>query len=338
VTEDLKTRVANRRNGGNGNAAPAAGNGGGQLKKVDRQMADARQMFTRMKGEFAVALPKHVGVDRFMRMALTCMRKTPALLDCEPASVIAALMEAARLGLEPGTKEAAIVPFGNKATFIAQWQGLVKLMYQSGQIDAVTAEFIHENDEWEYSIGDGGRFWHRPNLLGDRGKRQLAYAFATLKGGGRTRVVFLSRPEAEEIRDQYSKNFANAERNRRQAPELFERNPGMGKFNSTWHTEFDAMWRKSAVRRLADWAPSSPELRDLLMKENEAGEMRDAVEQIIGDDVLDGEVVSDTDDDQPDDDQPGDVSPADGTAAADAEAAAETGAHWPPVAKPGEGS
>lgn len=287
---DLKNRVAARANNGNhGNGAP-----GKQLDPVDRKVADARAMFQSMKGEFAVALPKHVGVDRFMRMALTCVRKTPALLDCDPPTVIAALMEAARLGLEPGTKQAAIVPFGKTATFIAQWQGLVELMYRSGQVGSVTAEFIHERDDWEYSIGDGGRFWHRPNLLAsDRGAILLAYAFATLKDGSRSKVVFLTRQDAEEVRDKFSKNYQRAEDRRSREPDQFNRNPTWGKFNSTWHTDFDAMWRKSCVRRLADWVPSSPELRELLMKENEAGEMREAAEQIVPDAVFDAEVVED---------------------------------------------
>ncbi|MCP9963949.1 recombinase RecT [Actinomadura madurae] len=316
---DLQSRVRQRRAQGGG--VQDQGQPGTQVSPVDRKMADARQMFTKMQGEFAAALPKHVGIDRFMRMALTCMRKNPQLLDCDPASVLGALLEAARLGLEPGTKQAAIVPFGRQATFIAQWQGLVELMYRSGQVTSVTAEFIHEADEWEYTVGDDGRFYHRPNLLaGDRGPILLAYAFATIKGGGRSRVVFLSKPEAEEIRDEFSKNYQRAEKNRRGNPQQYAEHPDWGKFNSTWHTHFDAMWRKSCVRRLADWVPSSPELRELLMKENEAGEMRDAADQIVPDNVFDGEVVSDTAD------EPGDGAPTGDMSAADEEAAAQAAA------------
>ncbi|NEA21547.1 recombinase RecT [Actinomadura bangladeshensis] len=321
---DLQTRVRQRREQSNGGPqSQQQGQPGKQLSPVDVKMADARSMFMRMKGEFATALPQHVGADRFMRMALTCMRKTPALLDCDPPSVIAALMEAARLGLEPGTKQAAIVPFGKTATFIAQWQGLVELMYRSGQVASVTAEFIYEADQWEYTVGDGGTFWHRPNILAEeRGKILLAYAFAEIKGGGRSRVILLSRRDAEEIRNEFSKNYQRAEKNRRGNPQQYAEHPDWGKFNSTWHTHFDAMWRKSAVRRLADWVPQSPELRELLMRENEAGEMRDAADQIVPDNVFDGEVVSDTAD------EPGNGTPpdGDGLAAADAEAAAQAAA------------
>lgn len=294
---DVKDRVRQRRQQASGGGGQNQDQPGTAVVTFDEKMADARTMFKKMQGEFAAALPKHVGIDRFMRMALTCMRKTPQLLDCDPASVLAALLEAARLGLEPGTKQAAIVPFAGKATFIAQWQGLVELMYRSGQVTSVTAEFIYEADQWEYTVGDGGTFWHRPNLLAeDRGEILLAYAFAEIKGGGRSRVIILNRREAEEIRDEFSKNYQRAEKNRRGNPQQFAEHPEWGKFNSTWHTHFNAMWRKSCVRRLADWVPQSPELRELLMRENEAGEMHDAADQIVPDNVYDGEVVSDSGD------------------------------------------
>ncbi|NJP27073.1 hypothetical protein FLW53_23310 [Microbispora sp. SCL1-1] len=273
MTNDLRGRVAERRNGGRGQRQ--TGKASKELA-IKAKTANARALMQQMKPQFAMALPKHIGVDRFLRMALTCMQKSPKLLDCDPSSVLAALMESARLGLEPGTKQAAIVPMGDKATFIAQWQGLVELMYRSGQVASVTAEFIHENDEWDYSIGDGGGFRHKPNLLGDRGKPVLVYAFATMKSGARSKIVFLTREDAEKIRDERSKNYAFAESN--------------GKRNSTWHTDFDAMWRKSAVRRLADWVPSSPELRDLIGRENEAGEI-DLADVVLPEDIVDGEVV-----------------------------------------------
>lgn len=304
----LKDRVTQRASGQRGPSKEVA-----QKQKT----AAARQLFQQMRPQFEMALPKHLGVDRFLRMALTCVQKTPKLLDCTQESMLAAMLEAARLGLEPGTKQAAIVPYGKTATFIAQWQGLVHLMYNSGRVMSVVAEFIHEADDWEYKIGDDGAFWHRPDLLSaTRGPIVLAYAFAEIKGGGRSKIVTLNRPQAEEVRDKYSKAYQLAEQHRREDPDGFARNPSGGWFNSTWHTEFDAMWRKSAVRRLADWVPQSPELIELLQRENEAGES-----EIPAFD-FEGEVVSETE--EPD-------------AEGDAEQPAEEPATWPETVKPGEG-
>lgn len=295
--------------------------GGPSKDMVQRQkVATVRQLFQQMKPQFEMALPRHVSVDRFLRMALTATQKTPKLLDCTQESLLAALLESARLGLEPGTKQAAIVPMGKDATFIAQWQGLVELMYRSGRVSSVTAEFVREADAWDYKIGDGGEFWHRPDLLAaNRGPIVLVYAFAEIKGGGRSKIVTLNRAEAEEVRDKYSKAYALAERNRRAEPAEFARTPDKGWFNSTWHTEFDAMWRKSAVRRLADWVPQSPELIELLQRENEAGESEIPAANFD----FEGEVITETE--EPEAELPADEPPVDE-------------GDWPPVTRPGEGA
>ena len=313
----LKNRVAQRATGQRQT---------GKDIEVKAKVRTARQLFQQMRPQFQMALPKHLAVDRFLRMALTCVQKNPKLLDCTQESLLAALLEAARLGLEPGTRQAAIVPYGKQATFIVQWPGLVELMYRSNQVAAVVAEFIHEGDEWDYRLGDGGTFWHRPNLLGERGEPLLCYAYAEIKGGGRSRIVTLTRREAEEIRDRFSRAYALAEQHRREDPAGFQRNPDGSYFTSAWHSDFNPMWRKSAVRRLADWVPQSPELVELLQRENEAGESEPAeIDFDLGEDAI----VSETE-------EPGDAPevPAD-TGGQDPPAEDDGG--WPPVTKPGEG-
>lgn len=306
----IKDRVAQRATGRRPRSA--------ELQR--QRVATVRHLFTQMKPQFQMALPKHVGVDRFLRMALTCVQKNPQLLNCTQESLLAALLEAARLGLEPGTRQAAIVPYKQQATLVVQWQGLVELMYRSGRITSVVAEFIHEGDEWEYRIGDGGGFWHRPNLLAaDRGEPVLCYAFAEMKGGGRSKIVVLTRRDAEEIRDKYSKAYAQAEQHRREDPDGFARHPDSAWFTSVWHSDFNAMWRKSAVRRLADWVPQSPELLELLQQENPAGEA-----EPLEVDLVDGEVVADVEEPETAPETPAEPQPP-----ADAD--------WPPVTKPGGG-
>ncbi len=44
------------------------------------------------KKQIAVALPKHMTPDRFARVALTAMLKTPKLLECTKESVIECLL------------------------------------------------------------------------------------------------------------------------------------------------------------------------------------------------------------------------------------------------------
>ena len=57
-------------------------------------------MLDAYKNEIGRALPKHLTADRMTRIALTCFRTTPALGNCEPASVFAAVIQASQMGLE----------------------------------------------------------------------------------------------------------------------------------------------------------------------------------------------------------------------------------------------
>lgn len=236
----------------------ARGGPGAALDVAEKKVATTRHVLERMAPEFAKALPKHIPADMYIRAALTSVQKTPQLLDCTPESFLGALMACAQLGLMPGTKEAALVPYGKTCTLIPQWQGLVAMMYRSGQVESVVAEFICENDEWMYmpSKRPPDDFFHAPAKT-DRGEITHAYAFAWLLNGGRSRVALLNEDDAVYIRNRFSKVWAQAEAN--------------GKKNSFWHTDFHAAWRKSAVRRIADWVPTSAELRWYLANEEDDG-------------------------------------------------------------------
>ena len=59
-------------------------------------------LLEQMKTEIARCLPKHLTPDRMARIAMTELRKTPKLQECDPMSFIAAIMQASQLGLEPG--------------------------------------------------------------------------------------------------------------------------------------------------------------------------------------------------------------------------------------------
>ena len=58
------------------------------------------------KQQVALALPKHMTADRFVRVALTALLKTPKLQDCTPESVIQCMLNCSALGLEPDGRRA----------------------------------------------------------------------------------------------------------------------------------------------------------------------------------------------------------------------------------------
>src|SRR5690606_24918900 len=133
-------------------------------------------LLEKMKGEIARCLPKHLTPERMARIAMTELRKTPKLLECDPMSFIAAIMQASQLGLEPGVLGSCyLIPFWNakagkfECTFMPGYRGFLDLARRSGQIISLVARSVYENDEFSYEFGLKENIVHKPSML-DRGE------------------------------------------------------------------------------------------------------------------------------------------------------------------------
>lgn len=152
-----------------------------------------------LQPEIARALPKHLDPDRIARLALTEVRKTPKLAQCDLASFAGALLTAAALGLEPGVNgEAYLVPYGKECQFIVGYQGLVKLFWQHPLSKHIDAQAVHALDEFDYAYGLDPFLTHKP-ALGERGAVVAYYAVARLTTGASSFVV-LSPDEVKALR------------------------------------------------------------------------------------------------------------------------------------------
>jgi recombination protein RecT len=79
-------------------------------------IAVVRQNLTQMAPQFAAALPKHISVEKFTRVALTAIQNNPDLaVKADRRSLFGACVRLAQDGLLPDGREAAIVMFGDKA-------------------------------------------------------------------------------------------------------------------------------------------------------------------------------------------------------------------------------
>jgi len=195
--------------------------------------------------DFAAVLPSHIRPEVFTRLAVGALRRDPMLYKAasqNPESLLYSLLEAARLGLEPGTKEFYLTPrFGSNPGVlgITGFQGEVELIYRAGAVTSVKAEVVYENDRFEFRP-DMDRPVHEVNWFGDRGKVLGAYAYAEMVGGGVSKVVVIGPAEIERAKS----SSATA-----------------SKSHSPWTTDYAAMVLKTAVHRLAKWVPTSAEYR-----------------------------------------------------------------------------
>jgi recombination protein RecT len=205
--------------------------------------------------DFASVLPSHVKADTWVRLAQGALKKGKRGADGRfeletaaannPGVFLAALLDAARLGLEPGTEAYYLTPrkVGGRLEIlgIVGWQGHVELMYRAGAISSVVAEAVYTADRFQYRPGRDEIPDHEIDWdAEDRGALRLVYAYARMKDGATSRVVVLNKAAIERIKA--SSQGAKSE-------------------YSPWVKHEEAMWLKSAVRQLQKWVPTSAEFR-----------------------------------------------------------------------------
>ena len=153
--------------------------------KLKKSMSIA-DLIKAMTPEIKKALPEVITPERFTRMALSALNTTPKLQECTQMSFLAALMNAAQLGLEPNTPlgQAYLIPFNNKGVMECQFQ-----IGYKGLID----------------LGLNPKLEHRPALV-TGGDIRLFYGFFKLVNGGFGFEV-MSKEAVDAYAKEYSKIF-----------------------------------------------------------------------------------------------------------------------------------
>lgn len=206
--------------------------------------------------EFARVLPKHMTPDRMVRLAVSAVRTTQHLAECTLPSFASALMACSVLGLEPNTPlgHAYLIPFRNRkkeaqtrskdpiyeCQLIVGYKGLRDLMFRSGIVASVAAEPVFEGDEFVYEKGLHPDLTHRPGTGKDRGVNPgtLTHIYTVVK----------LRDGLEPIWDVLNRAQIEQRRKRSKAAD-----------DGPWVTDYVAMARKTGVRAIATWVPSSVE-------------------------------------------------------------------------------
>ncbi|HEX5431515.1 MAG TPA: recombinase RecT [Bryobacteraceae bacterium] len=207
-------------------------------------LGDLQKLLEAHKDQISMALPRHMTPERMIRVAMTAYSTTPALWECDVKSIAACIVQSSILGLEPNSVlgESYLIPFRNKGKMTCQlivgYQGLLKLVRNSGELMMVNAQVVHARDDFDFEYGLEPFLRHKKaaGTPADRGPVVAYWAGAVLKGGGKQFVV-MSRPEVEAHRDKYSK----------------------AKDFGPWKTEFDEMAKKTCIRKLAKLLPKSIE-------------------------------------------------------------------------------
>ena len=211
----------------------------------DIQIIDqVRHQLTAMQPQFAAALPKHVSPERFVRVMMTAVQMTPALLNADRRTLFSSAMKASQMGLLPDGREGAIVMFKDQAQFMPMVAGVMKMVRNSGEISTWSVQAVYENDSFDFCLGDEEHITHKPALF-NRGKIIAVYSIVSMKDGEKSREVM----SVEDV---------NAIRARSRSGS-----------SGPWVSDFAEMAKKTVVRRHAKRLPMSTDLDDVLRSDDE---------------------------------------------------------------------
>jgi phage RecT family recombinase len=140
--------------------------------------------------------------DRFLRLAVNAVKKTPALALCDSSSVLGSFMTSAALGLEPNTvlQQAFLIPYKKRQLVNGQWvdvyecnfqigaRGFVTLAHRSPHIATLESEAIHKGDHFKHMKGSKS-FLEYEKALADRGDLIGAFCFTKMADGNEMATV-----------------------------------------------------------------------------------------------------------------------------------------------------
>lgn len=285
-------------------ANPANGNGQAPKEQKKTVSMVLGEEFTKWKPMIQSVLPKHMNIERVIKLASKAYLERPDLIKCTIRSMVKATVQCAELGLDPSPLlgECAFVPFENtvkvrdgntmverkeqQVQLMPQYVGLIKLAKQSGDVSDVYAVIVDECDKVP-EFDENGNFvsgfyeeqgtvreiHHRPRREKYTGTMYAVYGVVKFKDDTKHFEVLMKK-DVERIR-----GFSKA----KDAP--------------AWRDHYDAMAKKTAIKQALKTVPKSPDkLAAALHADNsvDAGIAYHAEDPDAKSEVIDttGEVVS----------------------------------------------
>lgn len=242
-------------------------------------MTDTKQVALRNPDDLKIFLAKNYMAQiknffgdekqamKFLSSVMADVQKTPALIECEPTSLINSYMTMAQLGLMPSgvSGEAYVLPYnkgqnGKIAQFQLGYQGLITLFFRAGGT-SVRAEIVREHDEFSY---ENGQVRHKIDIMKSnekRGEAVGAYAIAIVNGHEIAKAM--NADDILGMGKKFSKSFDS-------------------KF-TPWNEDNDPelwMWKKTVLKQLGKMLPKNETIYKAIAADNE--------DSIISDRKMDG--------------------------------------------------
>ena len=209
---------------------------------TDLTISDAVIALNEKQMDLENLLPSHIDMERFRISVVNEVTKNPRLLQCSKRSLQNAFISASYFGLEPNsiTGSSYIVPYGKEATLVVGYKGLIDLVTRAGVCDSVDAKVVYERDLFKPKAGTHPSLDHElyveKSEQDSRGDMIGVYAVAFLGDGKAPKFEYLPKSECLKIKkDSKASNSSY----------------------SPWNTHFEAMCKKSAIKRVIQTLPKN---------------------------------------------------------------------------------
>lgn len=226
--------------------------GAGAVDQPDEPAIAIVKMYFR---QLSALLPSHVRAQSWYAGVHAALYKNAKLLEhanANPESLIFALYDAARQGLEPGTPAYYLTPRGNRRAKggkevlgIRGYMGEIELIYRAGAVSNVVVSVVRRGEHFRFKRGDMDYPDHEVEWgtrKKARGDIYLAYGYCKMRDGSYSHVVVLDEDDIE--RAKRASGTANYE-----GSTTFWNDPD----------DVEAMWLKTVVHRLQKFVPTSAE-------------------------------------------------------------------------------
>lgn len=230
------------------------------ITPTQRLMSQFESAWPRM----AAAASNAVSRDRMYQLIVSTINRNPKLAECTPETVLSCFMRCTALGLEPsdvdGLGRAYILPFYNgkkrhtEATFIIGYKGLIDLARRSGKVRDISARAVYDGDVFDFEFGLDEHLHHVPKAT-DKNPANLTHVYCIVHftDGGHYMDV-MTRSEIEAVRK------------RSKSPN-----------NGPWATDYEAMAKKSVIRRSAPYLPLSTQAYQAVASDDTDGGYIDTI-------------------------------------------------------------
>lgn len=199
---------------------------------ADLAVLEIMETLRRREARLELLLPPKADVSRFKESVRFALAQQPALVKCTPQSLVLAVMRGARTGLpvDGGGGLAWIVPYGQEATYVPGYKGMIVLAKAMALVKDMQPVPVYKRDKFSYNPADDQPVQHEvyfpetDRAEDDRGPLRAVYCKITLPDGTK-RYDVMSLKDINAIRD---KSRAKS---------------------GPWASDFDQMALKSVVRR-----------------------------------------------------------------------------------------